>query len=414
MYLQLDRNTIPHNVWAVASDLRSAGGKAFLVGGPVRDLLLKTLPKDWDIATDLPPSHVVLALPSAVTVGIEFGRVQVSGVDVVSLRSESGYLDGRHPSSVSFGASLEQDLCRRDFTVNAMAAEFPDLEVVDPFGGMADLASRVLRTVGAARERLTEDPLRILRAIRFKTTMGMNLEPCLASVLPQISDLLTKVSGERIYAELRRMLQSPGVYQGILDLDGYGLGRVVLPEAFSCEHERVETTARAVSMSPPDLHTRLALLFWFAGRTAAEKAFGRFNLDNAARERVSWILRHAEAVKAPDLCPDLAYEARVLAEDGGWANVYRLVDFQLAAWRAIGRDGLDPRAASLIAGIVLAGERLSGSLALSGSDVMRITGAEGRLVGEALSFLRDLVLRDPGVNSRGRLEDAVREWWDKR
>lgn len=412
--MELDRNTIPNSVWAVASDLRSAGGRAFLVGGPVRDLLQKKMPKDWDIATDLSPSQVLLALPSAVTVGIEFGRVQFSGVDVVSLRSESGYLDGRHPSSVSFGASLDEDLCRRDFTVNAMAAEFPDLEVVDPFGGMADLAARVLRTVGPARDRLAEDPLRILRAIRFKTVMGMNMEHCLAAALPQIAGLLANISGERIYAELRWILQSPGVYQGILDLDGYGVGRVVLPEVFSCEHGCVEMTARAVSMSPPDLNTRLGLLFWLAGRAAAEKAFARLHLDNALRDGVDWILHHAESVRTTGPGSDLAYGARVLAEDGGWANLYRLVDFQLAVWRALGRDGLDPRAASLIAGIVLAGERLPGSLALSGTDIMRITGSEGPLVGEALSFLRDLVLRDPESNSRGRLEDAIREWWDKR
>ena len=417
MRVQLDPNAIPHNVMALASALRSAGGRAFLVGGPIRDLLMSQTPEDWDIATDLAPSHVLSVFPSAVTVGIEFGRVKVDDVDVVSFRGESGYQDGRHPSAVSFGVSVEEDLSRRDFTVNAMAAEFPDLHVIDPFGGMDDLSARLIRAVGDARDRLVEDPLRILRAVRFKTVLGMNMEPSMAALLPQLASTLTGISGERTFAELKRILLAPGVYQGILDLDNYGLGQVVLPEALCGRRDETKALAETVSMSPPDLLTRLALLFHRGGRPAAKQAFARLNVESSVRDGVDWLLRLADeraSGDSDDPETDLAYSARRIADSGGWENVQRLVDFELAAWRGQRKSVFPPATAALVAGMVLAKCRTPDPLALTGNDVMRITGVQGPPVGEALAFLWDLVLRDPTVNSKGWLERALREWWGKR
>ncbi|MGE5579522.1 MAG: CCA tRNA nucleotidyltransferase [Bacillota bacterium] len=402
----------------MASALMSAPGRAYLVGGPVRDLLLGLEPKDWDIATDLTPEQVLSAFPNAVTVGIEFGRVQVSGIDVVSLRAESGYEDGRHPSSVLFGVPVEEDLRRRDFTVNAMAAEFPGLKVIDPFGGAGDLSARILRSVGDPRDRLEEDPLRMLRAIRFKTMLGMNMHPSLAGVLPQTAHLLSRVSGTRTFAELRRILLAPGVYQGILDLAAYGLGPVVLPEVFSSGASE-EGTARALAASPPDLVTRCALLFRSRGAEAANAAFERFGAESSLRKDVRWVLTRALARESAgsedsgDLSR-LAYEARKLILDGGLENVQRLVDFEQAVWRSRGREGVPARTAELALGIQLAGDSGSEPLALSGDDVKQATGAGGRQVGEALAYLQDLVLRDPAANTKAFLMSALREWWEKR
>ncbi len=404
---------------AVASALMSAPGRAYLVGGPVRDLILGLTPKDWDVATNLTPEQVLSVFPDAVTVGIEFGRVQVSGIDVVSLRAESGYEDSRHPSSVEFGVPVEEDLRRRDFTVNAMAAEFPSLQVIDPFGGVSDLFARILRSVGDPRDRLEEDPLRILRAIRFKTVLGLNLHSSVASALPQTAHLLSRVSGPRTFAELRRIILAPGVYQGILDLAAYGLGAVALPEVFGGDDGSVEETARALAASPPDLAIRLALLLRNSGEEAARAAFERFGAESSLRRDVCWLLTRAlarECAASGDSCDSSrwAYEARKLIQDGGLENVARLVDLEQAVWRSRGQTGIPERTAELALGTRLAEKCAPGPLALSGDDVKKLTGASGRQVGEALAYLQDLVLREPSANTKAFLENAVREWWEKR
>jgi len=423
MPVKIRPERVPQEVQAVASALMSAPGRAYLVGGPVRDLILGREPKDWDIATNLSPEQVLSVFPNAVTVGIEFGRVQVSGIDVVSLRAESGYEDSRHPTSVVFGVPVEEDLRRRDFTINAMAAEFPELQVIDPFDGASDLSARILRCVGDPRERLEEDPLRILRAIRFKTLLGMNLHPSVAAVLPQTAHLLSRVSGPRTFAELRRILLAPGVYQGILDLAAYGLGTVVLPEVFSKGGEPEEETARALAASPPDLVTRFALLFRRKGTEAARAALERFGVESSLRKDVSWVLERAlarekfENGSCCDACGDpslLAYEARKLILDGGLLNVQRLVDFEEAVWRSRRGMGVPGRVSELAFGVHLAGGFVPEPLALSGDEVKKATGAGGRQVGEALAYLQDLVLRDPAANTKAYLREALREWWEKR
>lgn len=417
---KIDCAAIPRSVLDVASAIRGAAGRAFLVGGPVRDLMLGKTPSDWDIATDLAPDDVLRIFPCAATVGIEFGRVQVSGIDVVSLRREAGYIDRRHPDAVTFGVPVEEDLRRRDFTINAMAAEFDDFTVIDPFGGADDLGRRVIRAVGDAQKRLAEDPLRILRALRFRTVLGMNLDPEVAALLPELAPLLGGVSAQRVFGELRRILLAPGVYQGILDLQDYGLGQVVLPSVFGAGSSSVEMAARALSMSPPDLVTRLAVLFGAAcGAEPARTALAGLNVQVSLKQDVSWVLGNAgqegptgRSIESGER--DFAYLARRIVDSGSLDQVYRLIDFEQALWRARGNRGFSPVASALVAGLVVAADNLAGPLALTGDDVVKILATSGPAVGEALSYLKDFVMRDPSANVREALESALREWWSRR
>jgi tRNA nucleotidyltransferase (CCA-adding enzyme) len=252
----IDPSKIPFKVLAIASALRDSGGNPLIVGGPVRDVLLGKQPLDWDIAVNMDPHQVLRVFPGACTVGIEYGRVSVGDVDVVSLRAEKDYHDKRHPSQVMFGVPLEKDLERRDFTINAMAWDPFTGEIFDPFGGLNDLERRALVCVGLASERFEEDPLRILRAVRLKTCLGLNLDAELVEAIRACKGLLSQLPGERVFAEVKRILVSPSAYQGIVDLYEYGISAVVLPEVDKAPNQ----AAVGISVCQPDLATRLGVL----------------------------------------------------------------------------------------------------------------------------------------------------------
>ena len=193
--------------------LQSAGS-AFLVGGCVRDLLLGKLPKDWDIATGLIPGDVKALFPDVpvIDTGIEFGTVTLLcenlPVEVTTFRGEGRYSDARHPDDVTFVSKIEDDLSRRDFTVNAMAMDQKGT-ITDPFGGRDDLHKKIIRCVGDPAARLAEDPLRVLRGVRFACTLNFAIEKNTGDALKKAAPLLQKISAERIFDELKRPLQPP-------------------------------------------------------------------------------------------------------------------------------------------------------------------------------------------------------------
>ena len=201
---------VPDAARSVLSQLVDAGFEAYVVGGCMRDALLGLIPHDWDMTTNATPAQMKAAvhLPSVDT-GIKHGTVtfiaQGEPIEVTTFRSDGAYSDGRHPDSVSFARTLEEDLARRDFTVNAMAWS-PRTGIVDPFGGASDLASGLLRCVGDAPTRLSEDGLRIMRGLRIAATYGFAIEPSTAAAIHQKRNMLEAVSAERIAIELARMM----------------------------------------------------------------------------------------------------------------------------------------------------------------------------------------------------------------
>ena len=208
----MDWDRVPAPVRRLCRRLWAAGKEALPVGGCVRDLLLGRAPGDWDVTTSALPEEVMALFRRAIPTGLKHGTVTVlSGpmaVEVTTFRREEGYADGRHPDAVAFDATLEQDLGRRDFTINAMALA-RDGSIADPFGGQADLAAGLVRCVGDPDRRFREDGLRLLRAVRFAAQLGFALEPETAAALARNAGMLDQVSGERIKAELEKVLLSP-------------------------------------------------------------------------------------------------------------------------------------------------------------------------------------------------------------
>ena len=215
--------------------LRQAGREAYLAGGCVRDLLLGRPARDWDVATSATPEEVLALWPDALTVGKAFGVVVVRHgavqVETATFRAESGYADGRHPDAVTF-TTAEADARRRDFTVNAMFLDPAAGEVLDMVGGRDDLDRRLIRAVGQPRDRFVEDHLRMLRAVRLAAELDFRLDAATADAIRDLAWRIESISGERVSAELERILTAhpAGRRRGVELAGDLGLLAVLLPE----------------------------------------------------------------------------------------------------------------------------------------------------------------------------------------
>lgn len=223
---------VPEKVAYIIKKLEQEGHEAYVVGGCVRDALLKREPEDWDITTSASPFQVKKIFRRTIDTGIQHGTVTVmlekDGFEVTTYRIDGIYEDGRHPSSVEFTSNLEEDLKRRDFTINAMAYN-PKTGIVDLFGGQEDLKAGIIRCVGNATERFTEDALRILRAIRFASQLGFIIEEQTQQGIRILARNLSKVSQERIQVELTKLLVSAHPEQIRVAYE-LGVTAVILPE----------------------------------------------------------------------------------------------------------------------------------------------------------------------------------------
>lgn len=233
----------PKYVLNILCALDSAGHRAVLAGGCVRDSLLGRRPSDWDIASSASPEEVLALFPRCVPTGIKHGTVTVlsggGSVEVTAFRAEGGYSDHRRPDSVSFGCPLEADLARRDLTVNAMAMDAAG-EITDPFGGRDDLRRRLLRCVGEPERRFDEDALRMLRTVRFSAQLGFDIEPRTLEAIRALAHLASVLSAERVRDELLKTLRSPapGLVWQLVDLGL--LGACLAPGDASAPREALD------------------------------------------------------------------------------------------------------------------------------------------------------------------------------
>ena len=222
---------LPEKVSRILSVLSGAGYEAYAVGGCVRDAILGREPGDWDITTNARPEAVKALFRRTVDTGIAHGTVTVmlgsEGFEVTTYRLDGDYSDHRHPDEVVFTASLEDDLKRRDFTINAMAYR-PETGLVDLFGGQEDLKKRVIRCVGDPRERFDEDALRIMRALRFSAQLGFSIDPETREAIREFAPRLQLISRERIRVELVKLLVSPHPDR-LLDLAECGITAEIFP-----------------------------------------------------------------------------------------------------------------------------------------------------------------------------------------
>lgn len=338
---------------SVVRRLRAAGHEALLAGGCVRDLLLGRPPHDYDVATSARPDDVLALFPRALTVGAAFGVVVVaegaSHVEVATFRRDAGYSDGRRPDAVAF-TDAREDALRRDFTINAMFLDPAGGAVIDHVGGRDDLAARVIRAVGDPRVRFAEDHLRMLRAVRFAAELGFALDPATAQAARDLARRIATVSGERVAAELAKLLTAPadGRQRGLHLADGLGLVAVLLPEVHALHgveqgpnvHPEGDVFTHAVLavglLRQPTFELALATLLhdvgkaptarlregrWtfyghpHVGETMAEAVCRRLRLSNFQTRRVTWLVRmHMRLMDADGMRE--ARLRRLFAEDG--------------------------------------------------------------------------------------------------
>jgi len=246
---------IPKEAKDAAKQLENAGYAAYLVGGCVRDLVVGKKPKDWDIATNATPEEIQKVFPESVyennfgTVGVKTGSNDetLKILEITTFRSESVYEDRRHPKEVKFVSTIEEDLSRRDFTVNAMALALTgnkklktnnsyklsvgsDLLLVDPFGGQKDLKKKIVRAVGNPRERFQEDALRLMRAVRFAVELDFKIDPPTQEEVAKNAGLIEEIAKERIRDEFTKIIMSDRAAEGIILLEDAGLLKYIVPE----------------------------------------------------------------------------------------------------------------------------------------------------------------------------------------
>lgn len=274
------RITVPAGAKQILDTLAAAGYEAYAVGGCVRDSILGREPQDWDITTSALPEQVKALFRRTIDTGIQHGTVTVmlgkEGYEVTTYRIDGKYEDGRHPKQVTFTPSLEEDLKRRDFTINAMAYN-ETMGLVDLYGGMEDLKNGTIRCVGDPRERFSEDALRILRAIRFSAQLGYEIEPETRRAVAELAPTLERISAERIQTELVKLLISPHPDYLRLAYDT-GVTKMILPEFDACmetpQHHPHhcynvgEHTLHTLTAIPPDRVLRLAMLLHDIGKPA--------------------------------------------------------------------------------------------------------------------------------------------------
>ena len=247
---------------SIIQTLRQQGFQAYLVGGCVRDLLLKREPADYDVATNATPDQVMEIFPETYAVGAQFGvvlvplpenqkdgtderpSVKTKAIEVATFRSDLGYSDGRRPDEVRFSEHPREDVARRDFTINGMMLDPASGEVLDFVGGRKDLEAGVVRAIGDPGRRFAEDKLRMLRAVRFAARLGYSIEPETLTAIQRQANEIQMVSRERVRDELTRMLTEGHAMRAFLLLDGSGLLKEVLPEISAMQGVR----------QPPEFH----------------------------------------------------------------------------------------------------------------------------------------------------------------
>ena len=236
---------IPQEVTAVIKKLRDAGSEAYIVGGCVRDLLLGKTPNDWDVTTSAEPEEITRLFPESfyenkfLTVTVKTGSEDeaLKEIEVTTYRAEGKYTDKRHPDEVRFAKTLEEDLSRRDFTVNAMAMDLAG-EVVDPYEGQKDLKEKTIRAVGEPQKRFEEDALRMMRAVRLMVQLsaqgepasGWGIEPETKEAMQELSGTIQFIAKERVRDELNKIFETPRAREGIEFLHELGLLKHILPE----------------------------------------------------------------------------------------------------------------------------------------------------------------------------------------
>ncbi len=439
------RAKLSKKVTLAMEKLEDAGFEAYLVGGSLRDILMGREVHDFDITSSAKPEEVMEVFSDfkVIPTGLKHGTVTVlvedEPLEITTFRSESGYSDGRHPDSVSFAKSVEDDLGRRDFTMNAMACRING-ELFDLFGGQKDIADKLVRTVGNAKERFSEDGLRILRAIRFAAVLGFEVEAGTKNAIHQMGYMIEKVSEERIVSEFNKIMLSekPSTY-----LREYkDIICIFIPELEACigfdqkNHHHVydvfEHTLSVVDNMPPKLSLRLAALFhdiskpicFEIGSDGEGHFYGHASKSSEMAENILRRLKY-DNVTITDVCQLVKYHdhqiensdkiiKRMLrrlgkkgffdildlkrADNLGQSEEFRYRQDILQELENSARRILDEKACFSIK-----------DMAINGSDLIKLGMVQGPEIGEVLEMLLDRVISGEIKNDRQELIACLKD-----
>ena len=389
---------MPQAAQDIINTLTEHGYEAYIVGGCVRDVVLGRQPEDWDITTSAPPLTVKNLFRRTVDTGLKHGTVTVmlgkTGYEVTTYRIDGEYRDGRHPDSVEFTANLLEDLKRRDFTINAMA--YNDKEgIVDAFNGLGDIERKVVRCVGNASHRFTEDALRMMRAIRFSAQPSFDIEEDTGNAVRKLSHTISKVSAERIQTELTKTLCS-GHPDYVFLFEDYGLSPYILPvlDRLTKAGKR-ELSKRILLNLPSDTVLRYAALLYDEGESEAEKVLRELRFDNRTVSAVSKLAMYAKLPLVNDeakirknlnICGPDIYEKLLLLREA--ISIAVCEDTQIYE---------DIR--STLNMIFERGDCYSLSmLKFSGKDLIAMGIKDGKQIGYILNVLLDEVIEHPEKN----------------
>lgn len=445
---------IPKEIEQIAAVLMQNGFSAFLVGGSVRDLLREITPKDFDIATNARPEEI-LKLFADSKYENDFGTVLVKTesedpklkiVEVTTFRIEGKYSDYRRPDAVQFAKTIEEDLARRDFTVNAFALNLAskDSEIIDPYGGLADLEKNSIRAVGDPDQRFHEDALRLLRAVRFSVELGFSIEEETLSALKKNAKLLKEIASERIRDEFIKILMSTRAAEGVRLLEDVGLLEYIIPElreGIRCEQNKhhiftvFEHNVRALAYATQKEYSfavRLASLLHDVGKPKTKRGNGenatfhghevvggrmtrvileRLKFSRELAEHVTHLVRqHLFYYNVDEVTP--AGVRRFLARVGP-ENIDDLIKVREAD--RIG-SGVPKAVPYKLRHLLFMIEKVKNDpihpkmLVVKGDDVMHLLDVPaGPIVGQVLSILLEDVLDDPALNTKEYLEKRVLE-----
>ena len=437
--------TLPLPVTRALSILESCGYKAYIVGGCVRDSLLGRIPNDWDITTNATPQEMKVCFADfrVIETGIQHGTLTVivdgMQLEITTYRNDGEYLDNRHPVQVTFSKNIEDDLSRRDFTVNAMAYH-PQKGLVDLFGGKEDLQSQIIRAVGDAKTRFEEDGLRILCAIRFASVLNFEVDEDTAKAVHDCKKLLSGIAAERIREEFCKLICGSGAVRVLREY--IGVIAVFLPELERCVgfeqntkyhcYDVFEHTLQALALCEDgDLVTRLGILLHdigkplcytedeqgghFKGHAPAgvkitREILSRLRFDNETIRRMEFLVEwhdiplSAEKKRVKRLLQKIADE-----------DILRLLEIKRCDRLAHAPDFVElPPDLALIPSVIdeIRAEDACLSLrtlAIGGDDLMALGIPKGKRIGEMLHALLDEVIEERIPNEKNALLQAAKE-----
>ncbi len=445
---------IPPEVSSVATNLRKEGFEAYLVGGCVRDLFLKRSPKDWDITTNAKPEDIQRIFPDSFyendygTVGVKTGSEDptLSIIEVTPYRTESGYSDKRRPDAVVFGESLEGDLARRDFTINAIALDESKGQIIDPYKGQKDIEAKVLRTVGDPSERFEEDALRLMRAVRLLAELGFALDAETASAIQEKAQNLRHISRERIRDEFVRILESDQPMMALALAQKLGLLEFIAPDVSrgigvdqnqAHSYDVFEHNLRALQHAADKgwaLDLRLAALFhdiskpetrrwsdekrdWtfhgheVVGARVAKRALEDLRFSREIIEKVTKLVRWHMFFSDPEQITLSA--VRRMIRNVNQENIWDLLNLRICDRIGTGRPKEQPfrfRKYKAMVEEALRDPISVGMLKTDGSRIMsRFHVEPGPKIGHILHALLEEVLEDPQKNSEELLDKRTEE-----